>query len=243
MNVNPIKVNITLDSSKEGKWYAKENVTKRGDTEVTFFQRDGKRTLLQKFKDFRNGVRYGTELASKYSKELGLPKEALSNPKNKSEKSTMSNESLNEMFRTAHEKLQKNEPFQKLDPLVSNTDEKINITINKENINNTEDYKNFTLGYFQANLDKKSISYDGSKKHILLALDVRANPSFRADIKKIGEAIDALKNIKTITLTADPYKTQEYIDNLNKIFQTKVDNLIASLNTALKKTSNDSPSN
>ena len=98
-------ININLDPAKEGKWYAKENVTKRGETTVTFFQRDGKRSFLQKFKDFRNNVHSGTELASKYSKELGLPAEALSNPKNKSEKVTISNDKLNTLFRHTYQKI------------------------------------------------------------------------------------------------------------------------------------------
>ena len=74
-------INISLDLAKEGKWYAQEKVNKQGDATVTFFQRDGKQSLSQKFKDYRNGVRSGTELASKYSKELGLPAQAFSNPK------------------------------------------------------------------------------------------------------------------------------------------------------------------
>jgi hypothetical protein len=74
MNVNPLNVNIELKSAESnGKWYAKKEVSKDEGTTITFFQRDGKPPLLQKFKDFTKGVRNGTELASKYSKELGLP--------------------------------------------------------------------------------------------------------------------------------------------------------------------------
>jgi hypothetical protein len=91
-------INITLDPAKEGKWYAQEKVNKQGDTTVTFFQRDGKQTFLQKFKDFKNGVHSGTELATKYSKELGLPKDAFSNPKNKHTKESISNDQLNQIF-------------------------------------------------------------------------------------------------------------------------------------------------
>ncbi len=122
-------ININLNPAKEGKWYAKENVTKRGDTTVTFFQRDGKRSFLQKFKDFRNNVRSGTELASKYSKELSLPAEALSNPKNKSEKITISNDKLNTLFRDTHQKIQEGKTFEQFDPLVSYFNEKQNVDI------------------------------------------------------------------------------------------------------------------
>ncbi len=122
-------ININLDPAKEGKWYAKENVTKRGETTVTFFQRDGKRSFLQKFKDFRNNVRSGTELASKYSKELGLPAEALSNPKNKSEKVTISNDKLNTLFRHTYQKIRDRKTFEQSDPLVSYFNEKQNVDI------------------------------------------------------------------------------------------------------------------
>lgn len=60
MNLNPIKINIELNTENNGKWYAKKKVDKHG-TEVIFFQRDGQRSLLQKFKDFKNNVRSGTE--------------------------------------------------------------------------------------------------------------------------------------------------------------------------------------
>ena len=122
-------ININLDPAKEGKWYAKENVTKRGETTVTFFQRDGKRSFLQKFKDFRNNVHSGTELASKYSKELGLPAEALSNPKNKSEKVTISNDKLNTLFRHTYQKIRDRKTFEQSDPLVSYFNEKQNVDI------------------------------------------------------------------------------------------------------------------
>ena len=46
-------INISLDLAKEGKWYAQETVNKQGDATVTFFQRDGKQSLSQKFKDYR----------------------------------------------------------------------------------------------------------------------------------------------------------------------------------------------
>ena len=59
-----------------------KNVDNRGNTEITFFQRDGKRSISQKLKDFKNGVRYGTELAAKHSKELRLPADIFTNIKN-----------------------------------------------------------------------------------------------------------------------------------------------------------------
>jgi hypothetical protein len=239
MNVNPLKVNIELKSDDiNGKWYAKKDVSKDKETTVTFFQREGKRTFLQKIKDFRNGVRYGTELASKYSKELGLSEEVFSNPKNKSEKPTISNDTLNTKFREAQEKLGKNEIFKESDSLVSHND--ISIYINKAKINNAEDHKNSTVHYFFRNFYKHETSLDNWEKHISLALDVRANPSFQADIKKIDEAIDFFSKVKDLTLPYDHYKTEEYNENRNKIFQDKVNHLLSSLNTALKKINNDS---
>jgi len=146
MNVNPLKVNIDLKSDESnGKWYAKKNVSKDKETTVTFFQREGKRTFLQKIKDFRNGVRYGTELASKYSKELGLSSQVFSNPKNKSEKPTISNDDLNKIFREAHAKLKNDEPFQKSDPLVSLGSKEIEVSIDNELILEGKDFKNMTL--------------------------------------------------------------------------------------------------
>lgn len=134
-------ININLDPEKGGKWYATENKTKRGDVKVTFFQRDGKQTFLQKFKDFRSGVRSGTELASKYSKELGLPAEAFSNPKTK-------NAFLNNAFREAVKKLKENESFKSTEPLVSHSDmdnrKRIDITVNTSKITTSVDKKNIT---------------------------------------------------------------------------------------------------
>jgi hypothetical protein len=46
MNVNPIKIDIELNTGSNGKWYAKKEINKEGETKVTFFQRDGQRSLL-----------------------------------------------------------------------------------------------------------------------------------------------------------------------------------------------------
>jgi hypothetical protein len=188
MNVNPVTVNIELKTEKQGKWYGGEKTEKNGDKTVSFYQRDGKRTFLQKIKDFKNGVRYGTELARKYSKELGLPEEAMSSVKNKSDKRTISNDALNTMFRTAHQKLQKNEFFKASDSLVSHT--KASVRINEEQIYNAEDYKKNSVAYFYSNFFKSGISHDDWNKHISLAVDVRTNPSLRSDTKQIDEALD-----------------------------------------------------
>lgn len=81
MKVNPININIELNIESNGKWYAKKGVNKPGETEVTFFQREGQRSLLQKFKDFKNNVRSGAELAKKYCNELGISDKVITNPK------------------------------------------------------------------------------------------------------------------------------------------------------------------
>ena len=122
-------INIDLNPAKEGKWYAKELITKGGDTTVTFFQRDGKQTLLQKFKDFRDGVRSGTELASKYCKELGLPEDTFSNPKIKHTKNSNSNQQLNQLFGTTKRMLDENIHFDKSDLLVSHFDSEKDIQV------------------------------------------------------------------------------------------------------------------
>ena len=66
MKLNPVKVNIELKSAdSDGKWYAKKEVNKYKETTVTFFQRDSKRTFLQKIQDFKNNVRSGTDRIKK----------------------------------------------------------------------------------------------------------------------------------------------------------------------------------
>lgn len=95
----------------------------------SLFQRDGKQTFLQKFKDFRNGVRSGTELASKYSKELGLPEDAISNPRIKHTIKSNSTDQLNQLFRTTKRRLDENIPFHKSDLLVSHVDSEKNIRV------------------------------------------------------------------------------------------------------------------
>ena len=234
MNVNPLKVNIELKSDDiNSKWYAKKDVSKDKETTVTFFQREGKRTFLQKIKDFRHGVRYGTELASKYSKELGLSREVFSNPKNKSEKPTISNDTLNTKFREAQEKLQKNESFKESDSLVSHN--KISININAEKIYDAEDYKNLTLSYFMTALNHTKCSYADFKEQISLALDLRANPGFPADNAKIDNAIESLNNLKNNTLTGNAnQELTKYVSRKSE-FDTKINSLITVLEKASKK--------
>ena len=140
MKVNPININIELNSGDNGKWYAKKGVNKQGETEVTFFQREGQRSLLQKFKDFKNNVRSGTELAKKYCNELGISDKVITNPKNKSVNSSITNEELNTLLRATHEKLKNDNPFQKSDPLVSIRDKEIKVSINVKQILNVEDF-------------------------------------------------------------------------------------------------------
>jgi hypothetical protein len=228
MNVNALKVNIELKSAESnGKWYAKKDVSKDKGTTVTFFQRDGKRTFLEKIKDFRNGVRYGTELASKYSKELGLPTKALSSVKNESEKPTISNDELNKMFRVAHDKLQKNESFKESDSLVSHNE--VSVRINKEQIYNAKDYKYPTLGYFMGALNHTDFHYNDFNEHISIALDLRANSSLPADIEKIDNAINSLKNLKNNRLTGHTNPEVTAYGPRKSEYDKKIDSLIAVL--------------
>jgi len=233
MNVNPLKVNIELKSDDiNSKWYAKKDVSKDKETTVTFFQREGKRTFLQKIKDFKNGVRYGTELASKYSKELGLSGEVFSNPKNKSEKPTISNDDLNKIFREAHAKFKNDEPFQKSDPLVSRSSKKIEVSIDNELILKGKDFKNTTLRFFSSKMVNANKNYSDFRDHIALALDIRANPKFTDDDGKIDKAIEALKELKEINLVG--YEHAELTDYNNRKFEfnEKIDSLIIALNKA-----------
>jgi len=234
MNVNPLKVNIELKSDDiNGKWYAKKDVSKDKETTVTFFQREGKRTFLQKIKDFKNGVRYGTELASKYSKELGLSSQVFSNPKNKSEKPTFSNDDLNKIFREAQEKLDKNEIFKESDSLVSHKE--IRIKINEKTIYDAKNEKYPTLSYFRVALNHSERSYDDFEEHISLALDVRADPSIQADIEKIDKAIKSLKDLRENKLAGNttPERTNYVSRKLE--FDKKIESLITELEKASKK--------
>ena len=233
MNVNPLKVNIELKSDDiNSKWYAKKDVSKDKETTVTFFQREGKRTFLQKIKDFKNGVRYGTELASKYSKELGLSGEVFSNPKNKSEKPTISNDTLNAKFREAHAKLKNDEPFQKSDPLVSRNSKEIDVSINNEPVLKGKDFKNMTLRFFSSKMVNENKNYSDFRDHIALALDIRANPKLTDDDGKIDKAIEALNELRKINLVGyDNAELTDY-DNRKIEFNKKVDSLIIALNEA-----------
>jgi hypothetical protein len=235
MNVNPVKINIELDSWKSGKWYAKKEVRKDKETIVNFFQRDGKRSLLQKFQDFRNNVRSGTELASKYSKELGLTEDAFSNPKNKSVKSSISNQKLDEFFRAANNKLDNDEPFQKSDPLVSRSYEEIDIRINNTPVLADEDFKNMTLRFFSSQMVNANKIYTDYKDHIALALDIRANPSFTTEGKKIDKAIEALQELRNINLSGYEYSDMTNYNYRKFEFNEKVDSLITVLEKGSKR--------
>jgi hypothetical protein len=197
MKVNPLKVNIELKSAESnGKWYAKKEVSKYKETTVTFFQRDGKRTLLQKFQDFKNNVRSGTDRIKKYRNELGISEKTFSNLKNKSMSNSITNEEINTLFRAAHAKLQNDEAFQKSDPLVSRSSKEIEVSINNEPILKGKDFKHTTLRFFSSKMVNSNKDYKEFKEYITLALDIRANPKFPADDRKIGKAVEALKELK-----------------------------------------------
>jgi hypothetical protein len=240
MTINTVKVNITVEPETQGKWYGKEKIDKKsGEKTVIFFQRDGKRNIFQKLMDFKKGVRFGTELASQYSKELGLPTKALSNPKTKSEKPAISNDELNKMFLAAHDKIKNNGFFESSDPLVSNN--KVSVSINKERINNAEDYKNSTFGYFMGALNHTDFKYNDFKEHISLALDVRADPNFKADNKKINETIESLQKLKTNELTGHANPKLTNYDSRKSQFDKKIDSLIAVLEEKLSSIEKTAP--
>ena len=233
MNVNPLKVNIELASTEStGKWYAKKEVNKDKETTVTFFQREGKRTVLQKIKDFKNNVRSGTDRINKYRNELGIPEKAISNLKNKSINNSITNEEINTLFRAAHAKLQNDEAFQKSDPLVSRSSKEIDVRINNEPVLKGKDFKHTTLRFFSSKMVNANKDYKEFKDHITLALDIRANPKFPSVGKEIDKAIEALKELKEINLVGHDYPELTDYDYRKFEFNEKVDSLIVALNNA-----------
>lgn len=233
MKFNPVKVNIEIKSAdSNGKWYAKKEVNKDKETTVTFFQRDGKRTFLQKIQDFKNNVRSGTDRINKYRNELGIPEKTMSNLKNKSVKNSITNEELNTLFRATHAKFQNDEPFQKSDPLVSRSSKEIEVSINNEPILKGNDFKHTTLRFFSLKMVNANKDYTEFKDHITLALDIRANPKFPAVGEKIDKAIEALTELKEINLVGYDYPELTDYDYRKFEFDEKVDSLII----ALKKT-------
>lgn len=235
MKLNPVKVNIELKSAdSDGKWYAKKEVNKYKETTVTFFQRDSKRTFLQKIQDFKNNVRSGTDHIKKYRNELGIPEKTMLNLKSKSVNNSISNEELNTLFRAAHAKLKNDEPFQKSDPLVSRSSKEIEVSINNEPILKGKDFKQTTLRFFSSKMVNANKDYAEFKEYITLALDIRANPKFPADDKKIDKAVEALKKLKEINLVGHDYPELTDYDYRKFEFNEKVDSLIMALKKATK---------
>jgi hypothetical protein len=214
-------------------------VDNQGNTEITFFQRDGKRSISQKLKDFKNGVRYGTELAAKHSKELRLPADIFTNIKNAKSKPSISNEKLNQLFRETKEKLASHKPFKKKDTLVSHTNksqrQEINIDINNKRILDREDAKFIFLNYFFNSLVKTETHYDDNKHHLQLAIDVHDNPGTSFDINMMRNAKDALTQIRLTNLRRDGYDTDEQHEKKVNEFIAKVDRLIGALEVAIAK--------
>lgn len=242
-------INITLDTAKEGKWYAQEKVDKHGDTTVTFFQRDGKQTFLQKFKDFRNGVRSGTELASKYSKELGLPEDAISNPRIKHTIKSNSTDQLNQLFRTTKRRLDENIPFHKSDLLVSHVDSEKNIRVDIK-VNNfdilddetrREIKKDHHLFYFRSSLFRTNNNYFDFEPHLKLAINIRDEPNFSAGKNEMQDAKKSLTAIKTTVLKSPVYQTPDQDNKEKEKFDATVDSLINALDTAIAKASLPTP--
>jgi hypothetical protein len=172
-----------------------------------------------------------------------IPEEAMSSLKNKSEKTTISNADLNTMFRTAHQKLINNEFFKKSDPLVSHTNEKIKIKINTETTLSKKDYKDKIEKFLMYSMASHQKNYQPYGKHVQLALDIHVSGNSHASNGNIGEAINALTELRNVSLNGKLYSDQTIIQNDQTKFNETVDMLIASLNTALKKTNNDSTSN
>ena len=231
------RITIQVDDEKKGKWYAKKNVDNRGNTEITFFQRDGKRSISQKLKDFKNGVRYGTELAAKHSKELGLPADIFTNIKNAKSKPSISNEKLNQLFRETKEKLASHKPFEKTDALVSHTNksqrQEIKININGKMISDRADAKTYFLNYFFGSLLRTDTCYNDNEHHLQLAIDVHDNPRTSFDVNTMRNAKDALTQLRLTKLMRDANDTDEQHEKKVNEFIAKVDRLIGALEVAI----------
>lgn len=211
-------INIKLDSNKGGQWYARENKTQKGVT-VTFFQRAGKQTFLQKFKDLINVARSGTELASKYSKELGLPKDAFSNPKNEYTKESISNDQLNQIFGSTYRRLEEKTSFYTTDLLVSHFDraqnKQVDIMVNKSKIigvvseeKNYEIQKEVKIHNLKTNLYRMNQADTDFTSHLSLAFDIRDKPNFSANKDEMEAAKKALIDIKKVPLRLGDYQTE-----------------------------------
>ena len=211
-------INIKLDSNKGGQWYARENKTQKGVT-VTFFQRAGKKTFLQKFKDLINVARSGTELASKYSKELGLPKDAFSNPKNEYTKESISNDQLNQIFGSTYRRLEEKISFYTTDLLVSHFDraqnKQVDIMVNKSKIigvvskeKNYEIQKEVKIHNLKTNLYRMNQADTDFTSHLSLAFDIRDKPNFSANKDEMEAAKKALIDIKKVPLRLGDYQTE-----------------------------------
>lgn len=218
MKILTTSINIKLDSNKGGQWYARENKTQKGVT-VTFFQRAGKQTFLQKFKDFTNGVRTGTELASKYSKELGLPKDAFSNPKNEYTKESISNDQLNQIFGSTYRRLEEKISFYTTDLLVSHFDraqnKQVDIMVNKSKIigvvseeKNYEIQKEVKIHNLKTNLYRMNQADTDFISHLSLAFDIRDKPNFSTNKDEMEAAKKALIDIKKVPLRLGDYQTE-----------------------------------
>ena len=235
------RIRIQVDDEKKGKWYAKKNVDNQGNTEITFFQRDGKRSISQKLKDFKNGVRYGTELAAKHSKELRLPADIFTNIKNAKSKPSISNEKLNQLFRETKEKLDSHKPFEKTDTLVSHTNksqgQKIDININGKWISDRADAKINFLYYFSRSFFKTETHYADNEHYLQLAIDVHDNLGTSFDVNTMSKAKDALTQLRLTKLRRDVYDTDEQHEKKVNEFIANVDRLIGALEVAIKNAS------
>jgi hypothetical protein len=243
-------INITVDPTKTGKWYAQEHVSKQGDTTVTFFQRDGKRSISQKFMDAIKGVRYGTELASKYAKELHLPSEAVSNIKDKNGRNLISNDQLNQLFGTTKRRMEEDIPFQKSDLLVSYVEKtkdrkehKVTINVNETKILNEEKKieiaKLDLMAYFLTSLLRTDSYREDLYQHLSLAIDVRDELNYSFDLDQMNAAKEMLAGFKYVTLNRDKLATAEERHKVQSNFNSMVDSLLKPLEDAMRKASTD----
>ncbi len=248
-------INITVDPTKTGKWYAQEHISKQGDTTVTFFQRDGKRSISQKFMDAIKGVRYGTELASKYAKELHLPSEAVSNIKDKNGRNLISNDQLNQLFGTTKRRMEEDIPFQKSDLLVSYVEKtkdrkehKVTINVNETKIldkqTKREKDKEYLWTDFHASLFRTEAHTKANpedlEKLISLAVDVRDEPDSSFDLNQMNAAKEIFAGFKeNFSPRAGSYQTPKERDEIQTKFNSMVDSLLKPLEDAIKKASTD----
>lgn len=166
---------------------------------------------------------------------MGISDKLITNPKNKSVNSSITNEELNKLFRATHEKLKNNKPFQHSDPLVSIGDKNIKVNINNEEILNVSDFSSKTKFSIEMLMHRTNKYYADYENYIQLALDILANPSFTNDEGRIDTAIKNLNELKeNIKLSGHENPNITDFDRNKNEFDEIVGLLITTLENAKK---------